>query len=97
MGNHPDMLCEVCTFDEGMVYPSRENMKKYAHICEARPGEKRCKFWDNFMMNNEDKCIKHCYGPPGGGLCSYREDWICNRNPCRVIYNGFEIRIIYEG
>ncbi len=45
MGDHADMMCEVCIFDKGLQEPSLANLRKADVICEARPGEKDCKWY----------------------------------------------------
>ena len=37
MGNHIDMLCEVCIFDNNLIRPTIENLERFSHICVGTP------------------------------------------------------------
>ena len=37
MGDHSDMICEVCTFDKNLVPPTIENLERFSHICVGIP------------------------------------------------------------
>ena len=37
MGDHPDMMCEVCIFDNNLVPPTMANLDRFSHICEGIP------------------------------------------------------------
>ena len=40
-----EKICEVCTFDKELLHPTLGNLRRFAHICEARFGERDCSFY----------------------------------------------------
>lgn len=50
MGDHPDMLCEVCVFDKNVVLPTPENILSYMGLCKAKPGEPVCRWYRDQLV-----------------------------------------------